>query len=166
MEKKSLESYTEEERQALQSIQRSVTQLYSDTLLTDDELSKEGPKVDFVISEGVILIGFSLFSAERLNKNRESISQIFDLLLKTDQPVDVLEIGRALSGDCRANIEADRLLQLGLAAGIVEFSEFRSEQKDGNPSIVRCKGNDKAKQFVKRPGEYAQVLQEMRQRLS
>lgn len=145
---------------------QQIAQLYSDSLLTDDEFSKEGPIVDFVVGEGAI--GFSLFSADRLNKNRESISLLFDLSLETDQPVDVFKSGCDQNGNYWTNndMEVDRILQLGLATGIVKFTKPRSEWRSEKPSIVRCKVNDQAKQFVKKPGEYTQTLANLKKQFS
>lgn len=143
-------------------IKCDVSNLYDDCLLRDDEIKENAPTVNFVVGDGVLTA--VAFSAERLNKNRDGISQIFDSLLKTDQPVGIFDVGRCENGSYWAETfsEVDKLLQLGFATGIIEFSKPRSEWEDDVPSVIRCKENCKAAQLVKKPCEYQQVVEELK----
>ena len=59
-----------------------VNQLYNECSLTEEEVKDDEPKVDFVLGEGVRNI--TVFSAERIENNKEKIVELFDEIAGVD----------------------------------------------------------------------------------
>lgn len=144
---------------------KKVHDIYRRCLITGRERNNNDPTVDFIIGEGVN--EFSLFSAERLDENKKKIITLIDELPNIGEGTSFLNMcydknGRQWTDD---HYVVDLLVQLGVATGMLDYCVSREEWKTlpgGVPYVIRNRQNDKAKVFGKKPKEYGQAIDELK----
>lgn len=148
---------------------KKVYDIYRNCLITGRERNNNVPTVDFIIGEGVN--EFSLFSAERLDENKEKIITLIDELPNIDEGTSFLNMccdknGRRWTGE---RYVVDLLVQLGVATGMLDYCVSRDEWKSfpgGVPYMIRNRQNDKAKVYGKKPKEYRNAVDELKNRIN
>ena len=146
-----------------------VKELYSDCTLREDEIKNEEPIVDFVLGEGVG--STSVFSAERIEKNKGTIALLFDELGQIDEGISFLvmcndKYDRQWTG---FHSIVDGLVQLGIASGVVQYTLPRDMWDilpGGMPYVIRNRVKDNEKIEGIKPIQYKKIKEEYEQKNS
>lgn len=137
-----------------------VNELYSECSLVEAEVKNDEPTVDFVLGEGVVSV--SVFSAERIEKNKETIASLFDELAGIDEGISFLtmcndQYDRQWTG---MHFMVDRLLQLGMASGVVEYTlprDLWNILPGGMPYVIRNRQKDNEKIEGLKPVQFRKI---------
>lgn len=146
-----------------------VQDVYRKCLVKDDEIKDDMPTVNFVLGEGVHQL--SLFSAERLEENKEEIISLIDQLPCLDNGASFLTLCEDKHGRQWTDLHStmDLLVQLGNATGVIQFTLPRSEWDKffgSMPEIIRNRENDSVKVQGNKPETYQKKLDDFRRKNS
>lgn len=142
-----------------------VQEVYEKCLIRNDEVKDNMPTIDFVLGDGIHQA--SLFSSERLEKNKGEIISLIDELPDIDRGVSFLAFCEDKYGRQWTDLHStmDLLVQLGRATGVIEFVLPRSDWDKfygSVPEIIRNRENDDTIIKGNKPVEYKRVVDEFR----
>lgn len=146
-----------------------VREVYRKCLVKDEEVKDDMPTVDFILGEGVQQL--SLFSADRLEENKEEIISLIDQLPCLDRGASFLTLCDDKYGRQWTDLHStmDLLVQLGNATGVIQFVLPRAEWDKfygRMPEIIRNRENDGVKVQGNKPETYQKTLDEFRRKNS
>lgn len=140
-----------------------VNQLYDECSLVENEVKDDEPVVDFVLGEGVRSI--TVFSAERIENNKEKIAELFDEFAGIDAGISFLtmcvdQYDRQWTG---LHSTVDLLVQLGIASGVVEYTlprEMWDIFPGSMPYVIRNREKDNEKIEGLKPVQFKKIKEE------
>lgn len=141
--------------------EKIIRNILKDCIFKTDEIENGAPTKEFTYVDGVV--NKFAFNTERLNKNKEKIAELIDLLPLSAIPETFLALcydksNRLWTGD---HVNVEMIMVLGIACGLIEYAYPREQWGNlpgGVPVLIKTNKDIKEVIVGEQPEEFSKYV--------